>query len=590
MKKLLLIYLILLASISSVWAECAPGESTSAIDFEEVRLYDETTEHTRIINFKTGLGDVSGISIPPAASFTSVTETCPDQTVVLTDTSTNAPTAWQWAFSPTTVTFQNGTDATSQNPEVSFNASGTYQITLTASNADGSNVISNPITVYGITSVPLFETFATTVPPAGWSIINPDGLATWEAVLTTGIGNNPTQVARMDNYSYNAVGQKDELVMPVVDLTTMVNPVLKFEVAYATYNAANAERLQIEYSTDCGATFNLTTYDKAGSVLETHPPSTSGWEPTDGSHWRTETIELSAYSSANTILKFVHTNGYGNGMFIDDVRIEEGPYVAISPKVILQGAAINPNTGEETLMRDDLRVAGLLPTTSPYADALTCETSVFNNGGTSGTGITGDDIVDWVFIELRDATTNTAIKASQSALLQRDGDVVDVDGTSNLILKTLPENYYVAIKHRNHLSIMSSSTIVLSETTSIVDFTNSTSAITFGTNAQTSSGMPTGIVAMWTGNVNSDAIVQYSGTTPDVPTILSIVLNDPSNFLNFPTYIVNGYNANDLDMDGKAQYSGTTPDTPIILQNVLAHPGNSLNFSTYQIQEQLPGN
>ena len=535
-----------------------------------------------------GLGGVSGI--PPAASFTSVTETCPDQTVVLTDTSTNVPTAWQWAFSPTTVTFQNGTDATSQNPEVSFDGSGVYQITLTASNADGSNFISNPITVYGIASVPLFETFATTVPPVGWSVVNPDGLTTWEAVIVTGIGNNPTQVARIDNYSYNAAGQKDELVMPVVDLTTMINPVLKFEVAYAPYDDAFFERLQIEYSTDCGATFNLTTYDKAGSVLETHPASTSGWGPTDGTHWRTETIELSNYSSANTMLKFVHTNGYGNGMFIDDVRIEEGPYVAISPKVVLQGAAIDPSTGEETLMRDDLRVAGLLPTTSPYADGLMCNSSVFNKGGTSGIGIVGDDIVDWVFVELRDATTNTSIKASQSALLQRDGDVVGIDGTSNLILKTPPKNYYVTIKHRNHLSIMSSSTIILSETTSIVDFTNSASTITFGANAQTTFGMQTGIVAMWTGNANGDTVIQYSGTTPDTPSILSKVLNDPLNFLNFPTYIVNGYNTQDVNMDGKAQYSGTSPDTPFILQNVIAHPGNFLNFSTYSIQEQLPEN
>ena len=68
------------------------------------------------------------------------------------------------------------------------------------------------------------------------------------------------------------------------------------------------------------------------------------------------------------------------------------------------------------------------------------------------------------------------------------------------------------------------------------------------------------------------------------------VLNDPLNFLNFPTYIVNGYNTQDVNMDGKAQYSGTSPDTPFILQNVIAHPGNFLNFSTYSIQEQLPEN
>jgi hypothetical protein len=137
---------------------------------------------------------------------------------------------------------------------------------------------------------------------------------------------------------------------------------------------------------------------------------------------------------------------------------------------------------------------------------------------------------------------------------------------------------------------MTSTAIALSDTTVIVDFTNSTNQITFGSNAQTVFGMPNNIVAMWAGNVNADTVVQYSGTTPDSPSILSEVLNAPGNFLNFPTYVVTGYNGNDVNMDGNTQYTGTTPDTPFILQNVLAHSGNFLNFSTYQIQEQLPEN
>ena len=87
-----------------------------------------------------------------------------------------------------------------------------------------------------------------------------------------------------------------------------------------------------------------------------------------------------------------------------------------------------------------------------------------------------------------------------------------------------------------------------------------------------------------------DGNTQYTGTTPDTPFILQNVLAHPGNFLNFPTYVVNGYNVHDVNLDGNTQYTGTTPDTPTILQNVLAHPGNFLNFSTYQIQEQLPEN
>ncbi|WP_420572892.1 hemagglutinin protein [Kordia sp.] len=257
--------------------------------------------------------------------------------------------------------------------------------------------------------------------------------------------------------------------------------------------------------------------------------------------------------------------------------------IEVNPIVFLQGALLNPNTGEENLMRDDLRSGSHIPETSPYGDGLTVQSSVLAATGNNA-------IVDWIFVELRDAMTNTTIVASQSALIQRDGDVVGIDGISDLKFNIPSGNYYVAIKHRNHLGIMTASTVALSSSVEIVDFTNSNNQITFGSNAQTVFGMPDDIVAMWTGNVNSDTVVQYSGTAPDSPSILSEILNDPGNFLNFPTYTIAGYNVHDVNMDGVTQYTGTTPDTPLILQNALAHPGNFLNFSTYQIQEQLPQN
>ncbi|MGH1383779.1 endonuclease/exonuclease/phosphatase family protein [Kordia sp.] len=256
----------------------------------------------------------------------------------------------------------------------------------------------------------------------------------------------------------------------------------------------------------------------------------------------------------------------------------------VSPIVYLQGAGINPYTGEEQLMRDDLRRNNLLPTTSPYQDAITCEATVFN-----ATGAENNDIVDWIYIELRDASDNTQVKYGRSALLQRDGDVVDTDGVSTAVkLNVPPAEYYVAIRHRNHLGIMTIGKVQLSSSIVSINFSTDAAFINYGSNSQTQFGIPSGKYAMWAGNVNEDGIVQYSGINPDVPTILSTVLNDAGNFLNFPTYTVTGYHLNDVNMDGNVQYAGTIPDTPFILQNVLAHLGNLLNFSTYQIQEQLP--
>ncbi|WP_162182443.1 BspA family leucine-rich repeat surface protein [Lacinutrix jangbogonensis] len=265
----------------------------------------------------------------------------------------------------------------------------------------------------------------------------------------------------------------------------------------------------------------------------------------------------------------------------------------VAIKVVLQGAALNPNTGEESLMRDDLRVNNLLPTTSPYTDALVADLTVFDAGGTSGLEPINNDIVDWVFVEFRDATNSSITTASQSALLQRDGDVVAIDGVSDLDLNFATGNYYVVVKHRNHLGVMTQNAVTLDASKILLDFTDIigvNNQFTYGSNAQAIIVGSPNKLALWSGNTNGDQYVQYTGATPDVPNILSTVLNNPGNFLNFPTYSFSEYNTNDVDMNGSIQYSGASPDSPFILQNTLSHPGNFLNFSTYRIQEQLPEN
>ena len=261
-----------------------------------------------------------------------------------------------------------------------------------------------------------------------------------------------------------------------------------------------------------------------------------------------------------------------------------GNPIQVAAKVYLQGAMLQNTDG---FMRTDLKDNNYVSAaSSPYADGISMSNEVFN-----ATQI--NRIVDWVWVELRDATDPTIIIDGKSAILQSGGDIVDAtanDIDTPISFSQAPGDYYIVIKHRNHLGIMSSSTFSLSNVVTTVDFTNGNNQITYGTNAQTTFGMPTNTVGMWSGNVNGDTAVQYSGTTPDAPAILSKVLNDAGNFLNFPTYTVSGYDSNDVNMDGNTQYTGTNPDTPFILQNILTHPGNFLNFSTYQIIEQLPEN
>lgn len=93
---------------------------------------------------------------PPVADFTaSATATCVGGSINFTDTSTNIPFVWSW-------TFAGGTPATStvQNPSVVYNTPGTYAVTLTATNYNGSDTktLAGYITVTGVPTV------ATTTP------------------------------------------------------------------------------------------------------------------------------------------------------------------------------------------------------------------------------------------------------------------------------------------------------------------------------------------------------------------------------------------------------------------------------------------
>jgi PKD repeat protein len=71
----------------------------------------------------------------PAASFTADTISGqPGITVSFTDTSTNTPTSWSWNFG-------DSSSSTSQNPTHTYSTPGVYTVSLTVTNADGSDTI-----------------------------------------------------------------------------------------------------------------------------------------------------------------------------------------------------------------------------------------------------------------------------------------------------------------------------------------------------------------------------------------------------------------------------------------------------------------
>jgi hypothetical protein len=245
------------------------------------------------------------------------------------------------------------------------------------------------------------------------------------------------------------------------------------------------------------------------------------------------------------------------------------------------------------LMRDNLRALNYLPTTSPYpALGLTGLTSTSAVSPTVF-AVTGPDaIVDWVFVELRSSANNQLVVDSRSALVQRDGDIVAEDGVSPLRFNQVTSgNFYVAVKHRNHLGVMTSTAVPMSNTGTVVDFRTQltpTYVITSGNLANQPQVEVDQGVALWAGNSLVDKNVIFQGTNNDVNAISQQVLNGSSLIVS-PSFKLRGYYSGDVNMNGETILQGTGNDVDFIFQNVIKnHPGNILKQNFFIIKEQLP--
>jgi hypothetical protein len=219
-------------------------------------------------------------------------------------------------------------------------------------------------------------------------------------------------------------------------------------------------------------------------------------------------------------------------------------------------------------MRDDLRVKNLIPLTSPYSGlGFTVLTNTIDITP-AVLSVTGSDaIVDWVFVELKSATDNQRVEDSRSALIQRDGDIVDVDGVSSIIFsKVSSGDYYVTVKHRNHLSVMTQQPVTLSSIPMIVDFRlPETSTFTKSASvADQAQAVVKQGVAMWAGNTMYDDKVIYQGTQNDINPIYQLVIDDPANVFGKPFFKVKSYNVGDVDMNGETVFLGTGNDVEFI--------------------------
>ena len=163
-------------------------------------------------------------------------------------------------------------------------------------------------------------------------------------------------------------------------------------------------------------------------------------------------------------------------------------------KVFLEGSY------NGSLMTTALSDNEVIPDIQPYS------TAPWNYTGSESFNAAPDLTVDWVLVELRNADDPAQVVSTRAGLLRSDGRIMEPDGTLGITFKNiLYGSYYIAVRHRNHLAVMSSSPVLFSPDNDLYDFTTSLSKA-FGQEGMIQDAS-SGVFMMYSGDGNGNGVI-----------------------------------------------------------------------------------
>ncbi len=380
-----------------------------------------------------------------------------------------------------------------------------------------------------------------------------------------------------DNSTYNPVILSENGAVDEIAVRCLPQPLANgLSGAPISADVANTA-WEITEALSGGSDLSMTAYWDAADELGGFDRTSCGIARSNtGTDWDLPVANLGAATGGGPYARVRNNLNPGILAVMDDAFLDR---VRLAVKIMLQGP-FNTTTMQ---MNDKLRLLAGFPLTPPasYGAGKFLFVGWQPNGGysidASVLSVTGDDaIVDWVFVWLKDENSPATNIQSRVALLQKDGDVVDLDGASPVGFPVSAGDYLVAVGHRNHLSVRmpNGAGISLSEATvASYDFTTNMSQA-YGNNPMKEvQQSPTSIFALWGGNTSLNNSVRATG--PPSINDYSVILST----LGFPTNIIqNTYSNSDVNMDGTVRATGppTINDYSKLL-NILGTPTNIIN-------------
>ena len=255
---------------------------------------------------------------------------CPGEFVTFGSTTLYCPDTYAWSI-------PGGSPATSTSASpgaVTYATAGNYTATLVATNPYGSTTTTLAVDVNGRLATPFIENFnAATTLPRGWTLVTPTPAYPWSVVSriigSTGTATRALVVPFADDPNR---GERIAVYSPALNLTQTgaAAPTLRFDVAYRAYTSVagavstDNDSLSVEVVDACTGLMLGRPYAK--SALTNLPTGTSlpTFIPAAATDWRQETVDLTPYRGHSVVVRFIGRNQYGNNLFLDNVRVNDG--------------------------------------------------------------------------------------------------------------------------------------------------------------------------------------------------------------------------------------------------------------------------
>jgi len=303
-----------------------------------------------------------------------------------------------------------------------------------------------------------------------------------------------------ESSSPNYPDKRADLISPTFDLSNLGDVEVKFW--YHMYNNSSGAPIMGD--------LHLDVFHNNVWIEDVMTPISGN----QGDQWLVQIVDLSAYDGEIITLRFRGiTGGYASDICIDDFSITGNPVSAdltVDLTVFLEG----PCTGTE--MSTYLCACSTIPLTQPF------NTAPWNYNGTETVSVMPGNSVDWVLVELRDATsaanaTQATAIDRQAGLLFSDGTILATDGYSPLsFTNTISNGLFAVVYHRNHLAIMSANAVTLIGDNYTYDFTTA-SEQAHGGNAQNQ--LSADIWGMKSGDTDANGTVENEDNNPAWSTI-----------------------------------------------------------------------